>query len=303
VEIDREAAIEFLRIAYEPEDWIAVFLKSYVSGRVAQRILPVSLALDARVQEWLLRENASKADVYVSVNAVRANQTSRRRSAISAIRHLFLDADREAAGVLAAIGARADLPPLSYVIESSRGRAHILWRVSDLDKEASESLQKMLARQLQTDAAATSCAQLTRLPGFVNHKYAGAQRVTVEYGEAHVVYRRSDFPPVRRPTRAKHRVSDCEPTASYQRARLYAASVPPAIAGQHGDLVTFRLCCRLVRGFALTDIQAFSILGEWNARCDPPWTYRELRAKLDNARRYGREPVGGLLGTAMTPSP
>jgi hypothetical protein len=27
--------------------------------------------------------------------------------------------------------------------------------------------------------------------------------------------------------------------------------LPPAIAGQHGDVHTFRVCCRLARGFAL----------------------------------------------------
>jgi len=303
VEIDHEAAIEFLRIAYEPEDWIAVFVKSYVSGRVAQRILPVSLALDARVQEWLRRENASSANVYVSVNAVTGNQTSRRRSAITAIRHLFLDADHEAPEVLATISARADLPPPSYVITSSLARAHVLWRVTNLDKRASEGLQKALARQLQADPAATSCAQLTRLPGFVNQKYAGAQRVSVEYRGPQVVYRPCDFPQCPSRRLASRRVSEQRADGAFDRARRYAATVPAAIAGQHGDVLTFRLCCRLVRGFALTDLQAFSILGEWNARCDPPWTYHELRAKLDNARRYGREPIGGLLGTAMDPSP
>jgi hypothetical protein len=303
VEIDHDAAIEFLRMAYEPEDWVALFVKSYVSGRVAQRILPVSLALDARVQEWLHRENASNANVYVSVNAVRSNQTSRRRSAIAAIRHLFLDADHEAPEVIATIGARADLPPPSYVITSSLARAHLLWRVTDMEKDASEGLQKALARQLQTDPAATSCAQLTRLPGFVNHKHAVAQRVSVEYREPQVVYRPCDFPQYRKERTAARRLPDSGTRAAFERARRYAATVPAAIAGHHGDVLTFRLCCRLVRGFALTDLHAFSILGEWNARCEPPWSYRELRAKLDNARRYGREPVGGLLRTAMDPSP
>ena len=31
----------------------------------------------------------------------------------------------------------------------------------------------------------------------------------------------------------------------------------------------------------------------WNARCEPPWSERELLAKLEHARRYGREPIGG----------
>lgn len=36
-------------------------------------------------------------------------------------------------------------------------------------------------------------------------------------------------------------------------------------------------------------------LDEWNARCEPPWSERELTDKVRRARRYGREPIGGLL--------
>jgi hypothetical protein len=36
-------------------------------------------------------------------------------------------------------------------------------------------------------------------------------------------------------------------------------------------------------------------LREWNARCLPPWTDRELEQKIASARRYGRESIGGLL--------
>ena len=68
-----------------------------------------------------------------------------------------------------------------------------------------------------------------------------------------------------------------------------------AVAGQHGDEATFSVCCRLVRGFALEDDDALSVLTDWNNACSPPWSELELRAKLKAARRYGREPVGGLL--------
>ena len=74
------------------------------------------------------------------------------------------------------------------------------------------------------------------------------------------------------------------------------AAVPPAVSGQHGDVHTFRICCRLVRGFALSDSDAMTVLADWNARCQPPWTEGELTDKLRRARRYGREPMGMLLG-------
>lgn len=80
-----------------------------------------------------------------------------------------------------------------------------------------------------------------------------------------------------------------------ERAKRYMASVPPAISGQHGDVHTFRVCCRLTRGFALDDDQALHVLAESNARCQPPWSEAEPLDKLRRAARYGREPVGGLL--------
>jgi hypothetical protein len=80
-----------------------------------------------------------------------------------------------------------------------------------------------------------------------------------------------------------------------ERARRYLAALPPAVSGQHGDVTTFRACCRLVRGFLLDDAGALALIREWNARCEPPWSERELVDKIRRARRYGREPLGGLL--------
>ena len=37
------------------------------------------------------------------------------------------------------------------------------------------------------------------------------------------------------------------------------------------------------------------LLAEWNVHCQPPWSERELCDKLRRARRYGREPIAGLL--------
>ena len=50
-----------------------------------------------------------------------------------------------------------------------------------------------------------------------------------------------------------------------------------------------------LRGFLLSDDDALVLMKEWNAACDPPWTDRELTDKIRRARRYGREPLGGLL--------
>jgi len=290
--IDLEAPIRFLHAAFHPHDWIAVLLKSHDTGGTAQRVGPLSLIANPRFQAWLRAENARRFSVFVSVNAIRPQRKARTRDAIGEIRHVFLDADQDGPSVLARINARPDLPQPSLVIHSSPNRLHVLWRVSGFTKEGVEALQKRLATELGTDKAATSCAQLTRMPGFFNHKYRPAPLVLAESGQTRHTFRAADF---LRPESAA--VAPDEPSGDVrERARRYIAVIPPAVAGQHGDVATFRVCCRLVRGFALDDDDALNVLADWNNACSPPWSEPELRAKLKAARRYGREPVGGLRG-------
>ena len=134
--------------------------------------------------------------------------------------------------------------------------------------------------------------------------------MTIVYRYIDRVYTPTDFPSVTRvirnavitdtrpptltraPWKPHRKARGIEPV---ERARRYLSRVPPAVAGQHGDVHTFRVCCRLVRGFALDEEQSLDVLSEWNGRCQPPWSESELRDKLVRPRRYGREPIGGLL--------
>jgi hypothetical protein len=297
--VDPGAAGRFLETAFEPDDWVAIFLKSYHTSSVAQRVGSVSWVQSERFQRWLRAMNCRKYCAFVSVNAIISGGRSRTRDAIGAVRHVFLDADDDGSAVLSCVEARRDLPPLSYVLHTSPNHVHLLWRVTGFDRDLVERLQKQLARELGTDPAATPVTQNTRLPGFANQKRARPHLVTIEYRDVNVRYAPSDFPPVRDKAgwpRSLHRPELREfDQPAIERAKRYVANVPSAIEGQHGDVHTFRVCCRLVRGFALDDEQALHVLAEWNARCQPPWSEAELLDKLGRAARYGREPIGGLL--------
>jgi hypothetical protein len=88
--IDTDAAIRFLRTAYEPDDWIALFLKSYATGQTVQRVGPLSLFLEPRVHAWLRAMNARRFNCYVSVNAIKHGVGGARpplRPASPVIRH------------------------------------------------------------------------------------------------------------------------------------------------------------------------------------------------------------------------
>lgn len=285
--------------AFEPQDWVAIFLKSYERSSVTQRVGSVSWVQSERFQRWLRAMNSRRYSVFVSVNAITSGRRSRTRDAIGAVRHVFLDADHDGSAVLSCVESRRDLPPPSYVLHTSPNHVHLLWRVTGFDHDLVERLQKQLARELGTDPAATPVTQNTRMPGFVSHKRARPYLVAIHYRDVNVRYTPRDFPAAKdtavQPQSLRRRELRGFDQSVVERAKRYVANVPSAIQGQHGDVHTFRVCCRLTRGFALDDEQALHVLAEWNARCQPPWLEAELLDKLRRATRYGREPIGGLL--------
>jgi len=303
--IDPDVPLQFLRMAYDPDDWVGVLLKSYETGETTQRVAPIGVVSDARFQAWLRWRNLRHHNVYVTLNALAPHQRARTRAAIRAIRHVFLDVDQGGSETVKILSARHDLPAPSYVLQTSPDRVHVLWRACGFTIGTVEALQTHLAHELATDRAATPSTQLTRVPGFVNYKRR-PHLITIAYGDVTRRVTPVDFPPVTLAAAPvvigrcrRHRAGRLD---SAERARRYLAGVPPAIAGQHGDLHTFRVCCRLTRGFALADDEALHVLADWNARCVPPWSERELVDKVRRARRYGREPMGGLLeGPPISP--
>ena len=66
--VDHAAPVRFLQTAFEPQDWVAIFLKSYERGGVAQRVGSVSWVQSERFQRWLRMMNSRKYSVFVSVN-------------------------------------------------------------------------------------------------------------------------------------------------------------------------------------------------------------------------------------------
>jgi hypothetical protein len=95
--------------------------------------------------------------------------------------------------------------------------------------------------------------------------------------------------------RLPHRVWTSNRLTLIERARRYVNCVPGAIQGQAGDVSTYKLACKLIRGFDLTDGEALALLCCWNLRCVPPWSESDLISKITSARRNGKEPFGARL--------
>lgn len=82
------------------------------------------------------------------------------------------------------------------------------------------------------------------------------------------------------------------------RARAYLARMGPAVEGQGGDVKTWKAAAVCVADFGLDDAEALAVLREWNTSCSPPWSERELEAKIRSARRNARHKTGTKLEDA-----
>lgn len=86
-------------------------------------------------------------------------------------------------------------------------------------------------------------------------------------------------------------------TPVIERARKYLAKMDPAVSGQRGHDALFAAARVLVWGFRLSDADAYDLLAnEYNPRCLPPWSEKEIRHKVSEANsKPSKMPRGWLL--------
>jgi hypothetical protein len=73
-------------------------------------------------------------------------------------------------------------------------------------------------------------------------------------------------------------------TDLHARAIAYLDRIPPAISGQRGHATLLWAATCLINGFCLSADDALDVLTtRYNPRCEPPWSDRELRHKVDEA--------------------
>ena len=72
------------------------------------------------------------------------------------------------------------------------------------------------------------------------------------------------------------------------RAIAYLTRCPGAISGRKGHNRAFKMACKIGLEFELPPDVTFRLLWDhWNPTCEPPWTEKELRRKVDEAFKNG----------------
>lgn len=82
----------------------------------------------------------------------------------------------------------------------------------------------------------------------------------------------------------------------FERCRRYVQKMPISISGDGGHDAAWMAAQVICRGFALSPSDGWPILCEFSERCDPPWSEKELRHKIEDASANSRLPVGYIVG-------
>lgn len=91
-------------------------------------------------------------------------------------------------------------------------------------------------------------------------------------------------------------------TEKIKRATAYLAAIPGATQGSRGSDQTYAAAQALTVGFDLSDNEAYALMAsEYNPRCSPPWSEKELWHKIKSAEKNSRKPRGWLLAKRTPP--
>ena len=185
-------ASEYVLDLFGPAENVAVVVRNRATGRTIQRIARADTVASKEFQAWLASQNGAGSDVFLGMNPIQDDATSRVKANIKDIRTLYLDLDRNADESLQAIHDSAEVPPPNFVLDTSPGKHQVVWKISGVTQDEAESLLRTLSSEFGGDPAATDSTRVLRLPGFANRKLT-EEFVVRAHHETDAVYTPRDF--------------------------------------------------------------------------------------------------------------
>ena len=186
------SASEYITDNFEPSERIAVLVLNRSLRETTQRITTAQKAASPEFQAWLRYKNANGADIYVGMNPLKQDASTRTKDDIEAIRHLYIDLDHSGSAALEAIKNSDLVPQPNYVLNTSPDKFQVVWKVEGITPEEAEALQRGMVREFGGDPAATDSTRVLRLPGFANKKYDQDFYVQARF-ESTQTYHHRDF--------------------------------------------------------------------------------------------------------------
>jgi hypothetical protein len=224
------------------------------------------------------------------------NGDERRRADVQAVYALGLDCDDGSLTLEHAAVLLASYRALLYTTHSSmpsapRWRAVVLFSrpvtAAEYDAIWSHAARHIGAAGIELDGATKDPSRLWYVPAAkpeAQYRFRGVNGAPLDV-DALLAAASAERPePPRSPP------TDPTPGPSAHRVRRYLAKMDPAISGAGGHCAAFRVACFIVAN-ASDPSEQEALFAEYNTRCKPPWSRRELAHKLEDARKRPGRPL------------
>jgi RecA-family ATPase len=227
--------------------------------------------------DMLQKLNASGAGIFWMVNA--GNGQGRRAENVTAVRAVFVDLDGAPLQPVLAAGAEPHA-----IIESSPGRWHAYWLVSDCKLAQFGPVQRAPAARFNGDRKVHDLPRVMRLPGFI-HRKAAPFRSRIESLQQFAPYALGDLMQRLALDLTQGHAAEVDPETGEIRGRIAPGQAIPD--GKRNDQL-FRIACQMrAGGFGKAAIEA-ALQAENAERCQPPLSAAEVKAIAQSAARYER---------------
>jgi len=165
------SASEYILDSFGPTDRIAMLVLNRDFGETIQRITSAQKAASPEFQAWLRYKNANGSDIYIGMNPLKKDASTRTKEDIESIKHVYIDLDYGGTEALEEIENSGVVPKPNYVLNSSPEKHQVVWKVEGMNLEEAEGLLHAMAREFGGDPAATDATRVLRVPDFANKKY------------------------------------------------------------------------------------------------------------------------------------
>ncbi|MHA0044388.1 phage/plasmid primase, P4 family [Deinococcus sp. PEB2-63] len=145
-----------------------------------------AVTLDQLADTPYSRANLARVGVFFAVNVLQADAPRRKAEHVARVAAVFLDLDG------APMPADFPLQPTATV-ESSAGRHHVYWAVSDVPLEEFKVIQQTLARRYGADTQVCDLPRVMRLPGYYHGKRTPGELVRLTSLQPDAQYTRADL--------------------------------------------------------------------------------------------------------------
>src|SRR5260370_16425918 len=113
------AASEYILDNFETTDRIAMLVLNRDFGETIQRITSAQKASSPEFQAWLRYKNANGSDIYIGMNPLRRDASTRTKEDIESIRHVYLDLDHGGPEALKSVENSTAVPQPNYILAPS----------------------------------------------------------------------------------------------------------------------------------------------------------------------------------------